>query len=166
MCSSDLDRKVVPPNNRFGPVHPENHGWVWPGRMRAGDLTVVVGEAGTGKSTLVADWIARVTTGTPFPEWGPEYALPAGDVLLFNARDDFARKVIPGIAAAGGDVDRVYRASEHAIKDPTRDRMYGARYFWGNTGGVDLHLAEDGNLAKSGATLCSNPASIRRNSLQ
>jgi hypothetical protein len=126
--------------------------------MRAGDLTVVVGEAGTGKSTLVADWIARVTTGTPFPEWGPEYALPAGDVLLFNARDDFARKVIPGIASSGGDVDRVYRASEHAIKDPTRDRMYGARYFWGNTGGVNLHLAEDGNLVALHKFLSHRPS--------
>ena len=152
------DRKVAAPNNRFGPVHPENHGWIWPGRMRAGDLTVVVGEAGTGKTTLVADWIARVTTGTPFPEWGPEHALPAGDVLLFNARDDFARTVIPGIAAAGGDVDRVYRAGERLFKALPNDRMYGARLYWGNTGGVNLHLAENGNLAALHKFLSHRPS--------
>jgi hypothetical protein len=141
------DRKVVKPNNEFGPIHPENGGWVWPGKMRAGDLVVVVGEPGTGKSTLMADWIARVTTGAPFPHCEVDQALPPGDVVLFNARDDFARAVIPAIAAAGGDVDRVYRGSERLLKSLPQDRMVGARFFWGNTGGVKLHLSDERNMA-------------------
>jgi len=75
--------------NQFGPVHHENQGWIWPDKVRAGDVVVVVGEAGTGKSTLMADWIARVTSGTPFPGCGPEQAAPSGDVLVFHCRDDF-----------------------------------------------------------------------------
>ena len=118
--------------NQFGPVHHENQGWIWPDKVRAGDVVVVVGEAGTGKSTLMADWIARVTSGTPFPGCGPEQAPPAGDVVVFNARDDFARKVIPGIAAAGGDVDRVYRASEMLFELDESIGLPMARQFWGN----------------------------------
>ena len=105
------DRKFGNHLNQFAPLHPENNGWLWPDQVRAGDVVVVVGEAGAGKSTLMADWIARVTSGTPFPGCGPEQAPPAGDVVVFNGRDDFARKVIPGIAAAGGDV--VGQLEEH-----------------------------------------------------
>ncbi|MFN7805464.1 MAG: AAA family ATPase, partial [Planctomycetaceae bacterium] len=87
------DRKFGDHVSQYAPLHHENQGWLWPDKVRAGDVVVVVGEAGTGKSTLMADWIARVTAGTPFPGCSPEQAAPSGDVLVFNARDDFARKV-------------------------------------------------------------------------
>ena len=140
------DRVVGDPVQPFAPTHPENNGWVWPEKVRAGDLVVVVGEAGTGKSTVMADWIARVTTGTPFPGCDQDHALPPADVLVFNAREDFPRKVIPGIEAAGGDVDRVYRASRGLLKTSPQQEMLPARCFWGNTGGVKVHLYDDGML--------------------
>jgi len=129
--------------HQFGPVHHENQGWLWPDHVRAGDVVVVVGEAGAGKSTLMADWIARVTSGTPFPGCGPEQAAPSGDVLVFNCRDDFARKVIPGIAAAGGDVDRVYRASEGLFGRSLELPLPLARMCWGNLGNPQVHLFRD-----------------------
>jgi len=46
---------------------PLNDGWLWRGKIQAGDIAVVVGEEGSGKSQIVADWIARVTSGRPFP---------------------------------------------------------------------------------------------------
>ena len=129
--------------NQFCLVHHENQGWLWPNQVRAGDVVVVVGEAGGGKSTLMADWIARVTSGTPFPGCGPEQAAPSGDVLVFNCRDDFARKVIPDIAAAGGDVDRVYRASEMLFELTDDIGLPLARQFWGNKGVPQVHLASN-----------------------
>ncbi|MFN9372421.1 MAG: AAA family ATPase [Planctomycetaceae bacterium] len=135
------DRKFGNHLNQFAPIHHENNGWLWPDQVRAGDVVVVVGEAGAGKSTLMADWIARVTSGTPFPGCGPDQAPPAGDVVVFNGRDDFARKVIPDIAAAGGDVDRVYRASEMLFELTAENGLPLARQFWGNKGIPEVHLA-------------------------
>ena len=142
------DRTTENRINQFAPIHHENQGWLWPDKVRAGDVVVVVGEAGTGKSTLMADWIARVTAGTPFPGCSPEQAAPSGDVLVFNARDDFARKVIPGIAAAGGDVDRVYRASQGLLERPTETPLPIARMFWGNLGNPQVHLGRDKMLGR------------------
>ncbi len=143
--------------NQFGPVHHENQGWIWPDKVRAGDVVVVVGEAGTGKSTLMADWIARVTSGTPFPGCGPEQAAPSGDVLVFNCRDDFVRKVIPGIAAAGGDVDRVYRASEGLFGRSLELPLPFARKCWGNLGNPQVHLFRDKMLKPFYRFLRSHP---------
>jgi hypothetical protein len=137
------DRVIADRISQFAPIHHENQGWIWPDKVRAGDVVVVVGEAGTGKSTLMADWIARVTAGTPFPGCTPAEACPSGDVVVFNARDDFARTVIPGIAAAGGDVDRVYRASEGLFELPSETPLPIARMFWGNLGKPEIHLGRD-----------------------
>ena len=142
------DRKFGDHLDQFAPIHHENNGWLWPDKVRAGDVVVVVGDAGAGKSTLMADWIARVTSGTPFPGCESEQAPPAGDVVVFNARDDFARKVIPGIAAAGGDVDRVYRASQGLLERPTETPLPIARMFWGNLGNPQVHLGRDKMLGR------------------
>ncbi|MFN9371321.1 MAG: AAA family ATPase, partial [Planctomycetaceae bacterium] len=151
------DRKIPRQNNPFAPVHPENHGWVWPGKIRAGDLVVVVGDAGTGKSTVMTDWIARVTTGTPFPGCGADQALPPADVLLFNSREDFTRKVIPGIASVGGDVHRVFRASQKALINPA-PHPAPAQFTWSNFETGQLHLYRDeGMLAAFGKFLRKRP---------
>jgi hypothetical protein len=142
------DRIIADRINQFAPIHHENEGWIWPDKVRAGDVVVVVGEAGTGKSTLLADWIARVTAGTPFPGCTPEEAPPSGDVVVFNARDDFARTVIPGIAAAGGDVDRVYRASQGLFELSNETALPIARMFWGNLGNPEIHLGRDKMISK------------------
>lgn len=126
----------------FGPLNPENNGWVWPDRIRAGELVVLVGDGSTGKSTVAADWIARVTTGTAFPESAPQHTLPPSDVLVFNARDDFARKVIPGIEAAGGDVDRVIRASHTVLKHTKSQGIPPVRLNWANRLGPRVHLGD------------------------
>ncbi|MFN7766995.1 MAG: AAA family ATPase, partial [Planctomycetaceae bacterium] len=155
------DRQIPRRENPFSPVHPENHGWVWPGKVRAGDLVVVVGEAGTGKSTVMADWIARVTTGTPFPECAANQALPPGDVLLFNSRENFARQVIPGIAAVGGDVHRVYRASPALLKRTPSTYPMPAQFSWANLESSKVHLYRDEGLLAAFGTYLRNHPSIR-----
>jgi tRNA A37 threonylcarbamoyladenosine biosynthesis protein TsaE len=46
---------------------PDNDRWLWRDKILVGDLVVLVGEEGAGKTRLLADWIARVTVGQPFP---------------------------------------------------------------------------------------------------
>jgi len=126
------DRIVGRRQAAYAPAQPANEGWLWRDRIRSGDLVVVVGEGASGKSTVMADWIARVTTGTPFPDCEEGEALPPSDVLLFNAAEDFPRSVIPRIEAVGGDVERVFRANDSLLRMQPEDGFHPARYSWSN----------------------------------
>lgn len=89
---------------RMSEVEPEAVRWLWPGRIPAGKLTVVDGDPKVGKSTLMLDLAARVTTGTPLPDDTPT---ERGNVVLLTAEDGLADTVRPRLAAAGGDAARV-----------------------------------------------------------
>ena len=79
--------------------------WLWPDRIPQKGVTLLEGDPGDGKSTLMYDLIARVTTGRPMP-LTTETASPAGVVLL--QAEDLLREVVrPGLDAAGADVSRV-----------------------------------------------------------
>ncbi len=41
--------------------------WLWPRRIPHAQLTLLVGDPGTGKSLLAADLAARISTGAPWP---------------------------------------------------------------------------------------------------
>ncbi|HBH52662.1 MAG TPA: hypothetical protein DDY91_12315 [Planctomycetaceae bacterium] len=95
------------------PVTPE--GWLWPGKIRCGDLAVVVGESGAGASTVTSDWIARLTGGLPFPGCPPHECHPAAEVLVFNALEEFSRTILPRITEMGGDAGQILLASEQLL---------------------------------------------------
>jgi putative DNA primase/helicase len=42
--------------------------WPWPGRIPFGKVTILDGDPGLGKSTLLLDLAARLTTARPFPD--------------------------------------------------------------------------------------------------
>ena len=44
--------------------------WFWPGRIQAGQVTVIEGDAGSGKSIVAFDLAARCSRGAPFPAEG------------------------------------------------------------------------------------------------
>jgi AAA domain-containing protein len=79
--------------------------WIWPYRIPAGMLTVIDGRPGVGKSTLLAELIAHVTTGNPWPDGTPCDSV--GRVLLCSGEDDPARTIRPRLEAAGADTSKV-----------------------------------------------------------
>jgi len=85
-------------------VKPEHVEWLWPGRIPKGKLTVLEGDPKVGKSTLMLDIAARVTTGTPFSDG---HAPEVGTVLILTAEDGLADTVRPRLDAAGADSLRV-----------------------------------------------------------
>ena len=58
--------------------------WVWPRRVARGKLALLAGDPGLGKSQIVLDIIARITTGAPWPDDGHA---PRGRCIILTAED-------------------------------------------------------------------------------
>jgi putative DNA primase/helicase len=99
---------------RLSDVASERLHWLWPGRVPAGKITLLDGDPGLGKSTLLCEVAARITRGEALP--GGESGAPRG-VLLFSAEDDVFDTIRPRIDAAGGDPQRI--VSFVAVPDGT-----------------------------------------------
>lgn len=79
--------------------------WVWQGRLAEGMITDFVGDPGLGKSTLLIDLVARVTTGRRMPD-DPQVREPAYAVILAG-EDDPGQTIRPRLDNAGADVNKV-----------------------------------------------------------
>jgi hypothetical protein len=90
-------------------VAPAAVAWLSPGRLAAGKLTLLEGDPGLGKSTLLCDWAARITTGEPLPGGEPR---PPRGVLLLSAEDGLADTIRPRLEAAGADLTKVVALEE------------------------------------------------------
>lgn len=88
-------------------VQPERVSWLWPGRLPFGKVVTCDGDPSVGKSTLVIDLAARLTTGRPMPS-ETEAWVPPSDVVLMSAEDGLSDTVRPRLDAAGADTTRVH----------------------------------------------------------
>lgn len=79
--------------------------WGWQDRMPVGELTLIPGREGVGKSLLLAWLAAQLTSGT-LPG---EYQGSPRSVLYVASEDSWAYTVAPRMKAAGADLDRVFR---------------------------------------------------------
>jgi putative DNA primase/helicase len=80
--------------------------WLWPGRIPLGQLTLLCGQSGLGKSFLSLDLAARTSCGIPFP--GREAASePPSTVILVAGEDEVAAVVKPRLEDAGADLERI-----------------------------------------------------------
>jgi hypothetical protein len=86
-------------------VEPERVVWMSPGRIPLGKVTVVEGDPGVGKTTLLLDLAARVTHGHGLPG-DPPFA-PA-DVVILTGEDGLGDTIRPRLEAAGADLTRVH----------------------------------------------------------
>ncbi len=87
-------------------VEPVKLRWLWPGKIPAGKLTLLVGDPGLGKSVLSLDIAARISLGSPWPHTSEE--ADTGDVLILSAEDDPADTIVPRLKAAGADLKHIF----------------------------------------------------------
>ena len=80
--------------------------WAVDERIPFGNVTIVAGDPGVGKSTMVLDIAADLSVGEklPFISTGRDPM----SVLLFTAEDGLANTVKPRLKAAGADMKRVH----------------------------------------------------------
>lgn len=79
--------------------------WVWPGWFPYGYLTLVAGETGAAKTTVVADVVSRISTGAPWPN-ETEWRKPA-KVLWLGSEDGIEDMTVPRLTACGADLRNI-----------------------------------------------------------
>ncbi len=113
-------RKLV--GRPLGTVQPRAIQWLWTGWVPKGYITLLAGETGAGKTTVLADIVARVTTGAPWP--GPtgingQWRKPAR-VLWLGSEDGIEEMTVPRLMAGGANLDNVIEI-QGAIQQGTRN---------------------------------------------
>ncbi|MFN0095069.1 MAG: AAA family ATPase [Dehalococcoidia bacterium] len=105
-------------------IRAERVEWLWPGRIPCGALTVVDGDPGLGKSTVLVDIAARVSTGTAMPGSNTAATRGGADVLFLSAEDSPSHTLRPRLEAAGGDLARVHVFGPEAEFQTLDDHAY------------------------------------------
>jgi hypothetical protein len=87
-------------------IETEELTWLWPGRILGAKITIFAGLGDCGKSTVLVDLIARITTGRDFPD-GAGNALGPKRVLMAFTEDDASDTEVPKLTVAGADLTKV-----------------------------------------------------------
>jgi hypothetical protein len=101
---------------RASDVEPREVQWLWPGWAPSGKLIVCDGDPGTGKSTMMLDIGARVTTGRSMPEQSSSTVRPSS-VILLSGEDDLDDTISWRLLAAGADMSRVHHVQAAWLDD-------------------------------------------------
>jgi hypothetical protein len=143
---SDDDLGLVP----LTAVECEPIRWLWKYRLGRGEMALMAGDGGIGKSQVLL-WIgATVTTGGDWID-GSGKALK-GDVVIVSAEDDPENTIKPRLVALGADLTRVTIVkAKYVIRRPDKppvvhlasfqDRPYWAEVFHRRAGCV-LFIAD------------------------
>jgi hypothetical protein len=101
--SEEKEHKGVLVTRCLADVEPEPVEFTWEKRILRGKLNIIHGDPGVGKTYMVLDILARVTTGRPFCDGAQ---CEAGDVLFATAEDAIADTIRPRLDKLGADVRR------------------------------------------------------------
>jgi AAA domain len=79
--------------------------WLHRGRILDGALNLFLGDPGVGKSTVLGDYITRISTGATWPDSGER--VDPGSVVIINREEDECGDILPRLLAMGANMDRV-----------------------------------------------------------
>ncbi len=103
MADETPDEDAVPVGVSMADIRPESVEWLWSRRIPKAKVTILDGDPGKGKSTILYDLAARITSGRPLPDGEP---VERGGALIVSAEDGAADTIVPRFLAAGGDPRR------------------------------------------------------------
>lgn len=92
---------------RASSFDPKRVQWLWHDRIPLGEITLVAGREGVGKSTYLADLAAKITRGEALGEFTGQ---PRG-VLYIAGEDSWHHTIVPRMIAAGADLDLIYHVA-------------------------------------------------------
>lgn len=123
-------------------IEPRTVDWIWPSVLARRFATLVCGQAGSNKSTLLAYVAARVTRGEPLP--GGAASAPA-KVLYVAGEDRESETIRPRLEAAGADLSRVVLPSKTLVQSGDIEEI--------------LRWAETGQRLPAGSLIVVDPIS-------
>jgi hypothetical protein len=86
-------------------VQEERIRFLWDGRLPFGAVSVLEGDAGCGKTTLLCDIAARLTAGRSMP--GSDDKASAAGAIIMVGEDSAGGTIKPSVSAAGGEPGRI-----------------------------------------------------------
>ena len=101
-------------------------GWVWKGVIPAGQLSLLIGEQGVGKSLLALDLAARMTQGLGGPH--DDDTGKRGSVILFIGQDDLEGIVRPRLDAAGADEKWIHCVESEDLDKEDAEELCAPRW--------------------------------------
>lgn len=96
-------------------IHPANVNWLWEYRLARGEMAIVAGEGGLGKSMFLMACAAAVSRGGPWPAGCGQ--APLGTVIVVSAEDHPDTTIRPRLQAMGADLGRVVICKARAVVD-------------------------------------------------
>jgi len=81
-------------------VEPKNVDWLWPGWLVGGNLNLLIGDPGVGKSSVALDLASRISKGEALPDGSKG---KKGHVIILSAEDDLACTIRPRLDAHNAD---------------------------------------------------------------
>jgi hypothetical protein len=93
--------------------------WLWPEHLPIGGLVLITGVTGVGKTYLICDVIARITTGQDWPD-GAKGGAP-GNIIALTAEDN-AKEFRRRLTGAGADLTRVKILK--SVRRNARDELF------------------------------------------
>ena len=78
--------------------------WLWPGWLPRGELTLLAGQPGAGKTTLALAVASILSLGGEWPNG--EQAKPA-QTIFWTAEDSIEKTIVPRLRAHGADMEKV-----------------------------------------------------------
>ena len=86
--------------------------WLWQGWVPRGELTIIDGDMGSGKTQIAIDLAARVTRGWMMPPSGRRAfdrdRRKPGNVIFLSSEDDAAWGIRPRFEVVGSDPERLF----------------------------------------------------------
>lgn len=95
-------------------VEEEQTDWLWEPYIPLGEITILEGDGGKGKSFLTMEIASALTTGRPLPS---QPGAKPDRVLFLTGEDDFGKTVKPRLRTCGADTD-LFFASHAVSRDP------------------------------------------------
>ena len=132
-------------------IQSEEVQWLWEPYIPLGKITMIQGDPGDGKTTMILAIASAITTGTSLPCC--DKPLAPADVIYQTAEDGLADTVKPRLEQLGADCGRVHVIDEEAtalcLSDERIERAIirtGAKLFvldpmQAYLGGTDFHSA-------------------------
>ena len=103
-------------------IKPKALEWLWPDKIPVGKITLLTGKPDCGKTLVLCDLIAHVTTGSDWPDGSKNIHGPQ-QVLMASSEDDPVDTLVPRLLAAGADLSRIRILDSVSVEEAMKDKF-------------------------------------------